>query len=194
MQNSAPAAKPRARRRSFNITLRLRPAVAYALLVLAKSEDRTRTQIVNRAIKHYLESYYPGTQKLENQVRTINVSLKMWAAGVRSEALWGDQGVRFDSSNKLDQAFEEALKLALYAGKGMKIEMNLHTCMLASHLAEARALMLQDAERTALLEIALNAEKELDSLEGMVASGKGAAEDEAKTQPDEERESQSSEF
>ena len=124
----------------------------------------------------------------------ISVDLKMWAAGVRSEALWGDKGVRFDSSKKLDEAFEEALKLALYAGKGMKLEMSLHTYMLASHLAEARALMLQDAERTALLEIALNAEKELDSLEGLVAIGKGDEEDEAKTQPDEERESQSSEF
>ncbi len=194
MQNSAPAAKPRARRRSFNITLRLSPAVAYALLVLAKSEDRTRTQVVNRAIKHYLESYYPGTRKLGNQVRTINGSLKMWAAGVRSEALWGDKGVRFDSSNKFDEAFEEALKLALYAGKGMKLEMSLHTYMLASYLAEARALMLQNAERTALLEIALNAEKELESLEGMVASGKGDGEDDAKSQPDEEREPQSSEF
>ena len=103
----------------------------------------------------------------------ISVDLKMWAAGVRSEALWGDKGVRFDSSKKLDEAFEEALKLALYAGNGMKLEMSLHTYMLASHLAEARALMLQDAERTALLEVALKAERELDSLEGMVANGEG---------------------
>lgn len=190
MQNSARAAKLHARRRPLNITLRLSPAVAYALLVLAKSEDRTRTHIVNRAIKHYLESYYPGAQKLVNQVRTISVCLKMWAVGVRSEALWGDKNVRFDSSNKLNEAFEEALRLALYAGKGMKLEMSLHTYMLASHLAKARALMLQEAERTALLEIALNAEKELDSLEGLVASAEG--EDEAKTQPGEERESQSS--
>lgn len=191
MQNGAPVAKPRARRRSFNITLRLSPAIDYALRVLAKSEDRTRTQVVNRAIKHYLESYYPGTRKLENQVRTINGSLKMWAAGVRSEALWGDKNVRFDSSIKLDEAFEEVLKLALYAGKGMKLEMSFHAYMLASYLAEARALMLKDAERTALLEIALYAEKEL---EGMVASGKGVVEDGVKSQPDEERESQSSEF
>ena len=126
-------------------------------------------------------------------MRTINVDLKMWAAGVRSEALWGDKNIRFDSSKKLDEAFEEAFKLALYAGKRMKLEMGFHTYMLASHLAEAKALTLQDAERTVLLEIALNAEKELDALKGMVASGKGDAEDEAKTQPDEERESQSSE-
>ncbi|MGA2789992.1 MAG: hypothetical protein ABSF00_04390 [Candidatus Bathyarchaeia archaeon] len=194
MRNSALAARPRARRRSFNITLRLSPAIAYTLLVLAKSEDRTRTHIVNRAVKHYLESYYPGTRILRSRVGTINVDLKMWAVGVRSEALWGDKNVRYDSSNKLDEAFEEALKLALYAGKRMKLEMGFHTYMLASHLAEAKALTLQDAERTVLLEIALNAEKELDALEGMVASGKGDADDEAKTQPDEERESQSSEF
>jgi predicted DNA-binding protein len=193
MQNGAPVAKPRARRRSFNITIRMSPTVAYALMVLAKSEDRTRTHIVNRAIKHYLESYYPATKKLANQVRTINLNLKMWAAGVRSEALWGDKGVRFDSSNSLDEAFEEALKLALYAAKRMKLEMSLHTYMLASYLAEARAMMLQGAERTALLEIALNAEKELDSLEEMVASGKEDAEGEAKTQADEERQPQSSE-
>jgi hypothetical protein len=190
MQNSAPAPIRRARRRSLNITLRLSPAVAYALLVLAKSEDRTRTHIVNRAIKHYLESYYPGTQRLVNRVRTISLDLKMWAVGVRSEALWGEKNVRFDSSNKLNEAFEEALKLALYAGKGMKLEMSLHTYMLASHLAEARALMLQDAERTALLEIALNAEKELGSLEELVASEKA---DEDGSQPEEERKSQSSE-
>lgn len=117
MQNSAPIAKPRARRRSFNVTFRFAPAIAYALMVLARSEDRTRTQIVSRAIKHYLESYYPDTEKLENQFQTILVSLRVWAAGVRSEALWGDKGVRYDSSNRLDEAFQETLKLALYAGK-----------------------------------------------------------------------------
>ncbi len=170
MQNSAPAAKPHARRRSFNVTFRFRPAIAYALMVLARSEDRTRTQIVSRAIKHYLESYYPDTRKLENQFRTISVNLKMWAAGVRSEALWGDKGVRYDSSNKLNEAFQETLKLALYAGKGLKVEMTIHICMLASYLAEAKALVLQDGERTGLLEIALNAEREIESLRAMAAA------------------------
>lgn len=122
--------------------------MAYALLVLAKSEDRTRTQIVNRTLKLYLESYYPGTRNLGNQVRTIDVNLKMWAAGVRSEALWGDKNVRFDSSKRLDEAFEEALKLALYAGKRMKLEVSIHTYMVASYLAEARALMLQDGKNS----------------------------------------------
>ena len=165
--------------------------MAYALEVLAKSEDRSRTQIVNRAMKHYLESHYPGTRKLENQFRTIGVSLKMWAAGVRSEALWLDKEVRYDSSNRLDEAFEETLKLALYSGKGMKVEMRLHICMLASYLAEAKALVLQDGERTGLLEVAINAEKEIESLRAM--AGEAQAEDDPRAQPTEEPESQSSE-
>ncbi len=122
----------------------------------------------------------------------ILLAQRMWAAGVRSEALWGDKGVRYDSSNKLNDAFQETLKLALYAGKGMKVETTIHICMLASYLAEAKALLLQDGERTALLEIALNAEKEIESLRAMAAAEQGHGEDEARTQPPEERESQSS--
>ncbi len=193
MQNSAPIARRSARRRSFNVTFRFAPAVAYALVVLARSEDRTRTQIVSRAIKHYLESYYPDTRRLVNLFRTISVNLKMWAVGVRSEALWGDKGVRYDSSSKLNEAFQETLKLALYAGKGLKVEMTLHIYLLTSYLAQAKALMLRDGERTAILEIALNAEKETESLTTKAAAEEGQADDEARTQPPEERESQSSE-
>ncbi len=108
---------------------------------------------------------------------------------VRSEALWGDKGVRYDSSSKLNEAFQETLKLALYAGKGLKVEMTLHIYLLTSYLAQAEALMLKDGGRTAMLEIALNAEKEIESLTTMAAAEQGQADDEARTQPPEERQS-----
>lgn len=75
----------------------------------------------------------------------------------------------------------------------MKVEMCLHVYMLASYLAEAKALLLQDGERTVLLEIALNAEKEIESLRAIATAEQGHEEDEARTKSADERESQSSE-
>jgi rRNA pseudouridine-1189 N-methylase Emg1 (Nep1/Mra1 family) len=164
--------------------------MAYALLVLAKAEDRTRTQIIYRALKHYLESYYPGNRKLENQVRTIHNNLKMWAIGVRSETLWGDQGVRDNSSSRLNEALAETLKLLLYTLKGGAAEMKLHACTLASYLTGAEALMLQGEQRTELLELVIKAEKEIESLTGIAAEER--AKEETQKQPPEALESQSS--
>ena len=73
----------------------------------------------------------------------------------------------------------------------MKVEMRLHICMLTSYLAEAKALVLQEGERTGLLEVAINAENEIESLRAM--AGEAQEEDDPRAQPTEKPESQSSE-
>ena len=153
--------------------------MAHSLSVLARVEDRSRTQIVNRAIKHYLETFYPQTRRLDIQVQLIYGSLIMWIAAVRSELLWTDEQTRTNALSKLAQATEESVKLALYSGPLMDSELRKHTYHLAAHLLELRALQLEEATRPEILELALKAEKEVNALRHLTkqTTGEGQVDD-----------------
>ena len=58
-------------RSSVNISFRLKPAVAASLDLLAKLEDRTRTEVLTHAIKHYFQSYYPTLRRIDMELNGI---------------------------------------------------------------------------------------------------------------------------
>ncbi len=158
-----------ARRGGVTICFRLNPVVAAALGMLAKAEGRTRTSVVTQAISHYMESFYPTTRKLENQLGLIELLLKSWAVVVRSEVLWADEHVRNNAASKLDEAANEAFKLALYRGGFERGEVGIRIHRLAARISEAKAMQLEKAGREAILETVVIAENDVQGLKSSLA-------------------------
>lgn len=151
----------------MNISFRLKPVIATSLDLLAKLEDRTRTQVLTRAIKHYFQSYYPTLRRIDMELNAIKIVLSRWNTAVRSEGLWDDEAIRSDALSAFDEAFEGSAKMTLYAGPGLKGGVSLHIYRLTALLLEAKALHLESAPRTAFFDISVRSEREIATLEAL---------------------------
>ena len=152
-------------RSSVNISFRLKPAVAASLDLLAKLEDRTRTEVLTHALKHYFQSYYPTLRRIDMELHGIKVVLSRWNTAVRAEGLWDDEAIRSDALSAFDEAFEGSARMVLYRGPGVKGAVSLHIYRLNALLLEAKALRLESAPRSAFFDISVRSEREIAALE-----------------------------